>query len=229
MTHALPRTQPRPQPEHWWQSAAAGFARDVAQRAVLFPAVGLLCSEFEVEGREQVEELDGPAIFVANHSSHFDTFLVLRALPAAVRHRVTVAAAADYFYTNPLKGSAVSMALNTFPFDRERGAGSLELARKAIDDGWSLLIFPEGTRSRDGEIGMFRKGVGALATSLPVPVVPVHLDGAHRLMAKGRSLPRRTAVGVRFGEPVAYAPGNDAIVVANDLQRRVAALETADR
>lgn len=229
MTHALTLSHCRPHPRHWWQSAAAGLAREIIQRGALFPAMHLFCSRFDVEGCGHVEELDGPAIFVANHSSHADTFLVLRALPAAWRRKVTVAAAADYFYSNGLKAGAVSLALNTIPFDREHGSAGLDAAREAIEGGWSLLIYPEGTRSPDGEVGRFRKGVGALATALSVPVVPVHLEGARQLMAKGRNVPHRGPVRVRFGEPVAYAPENDAIAVANDLHARVLALGDGEK
>jgi long-chain acyl-CoA synthetase len=214
----------RPKPEHWWQGAPSRLVRDALQRCGLFPVLRVLCRRFRVEGVEHLGRLDGPAIFVANHSSHFDTCLVVRALPVDVRRRLTVAAAADYFYRSKAKASFVSLLLNTFPFDREHGDESLARCEQAIRDGWSLLIYPEGTRSVDGEIGRFKRGAGIVASRLGVPVVPVHIDGASKIMPKGRSIPRRADVTVRFGEAVEYERGADPIAIANEMRGRVVAL-----
>jgi 1-acyl-sn-glycerol-3-phosphate acyltransferase len=196
----------------------------MTQRFALFPAVALLCQKYRIEPQQRVTTLNGSAIIVANHASHFDTLLLLRALPAHVRRRTVVAAAADYFYTNPLKGSAVSLALNTFPFDRKDGEASLERCMELVRDGWTLLIYPEGTRSTDGSIGRFKRGVGTLAAALGVPVVPVYIEGASTLMSKGRSLPHRASINVRFGAPRRFRHDDDPIAIANDLRDRVYAL-----
>ncbi len=219
---AIRRQQPKPR--HWWQGRPSRLVRDVLQRAGLFPVLRVLCRRFRVQGVEHVEGLRGPAIFVANHSSHFDTCLVVRALPVDARRQLTVAAAADYFYTSKAKASFVSLLLNTFPFDRERGDESLARCEQALRDGWSLLIYPEGTRSTTGEIGRFKRGCGMLAARTGRPVVPVHIDGAGRIMAKGRSIPRRADVTVSFGDPVAFPPTADPIEIANTLQKRVVEL-----
>jgi 1-acyl-sn-glycerol-3-phosphate acyltransferase len=69
----------------------------------------------------------------------------------------------------------------------------------------NLILYPEGTRSRDGEIQTFKKGAGLFAVELRVPVVPAHIDGAHEILAKGRFVPRPRTVTVRFGEPIMFA------------------------
>lgn len=212
-----------PKPRRWYQAKTPGFLRDAAQRALVLPAVRMLCERYDVEGLKRLESLDGPAIFVANHGSHFDTPLLLGALPPRLRHRVVVAAAKDYFYGNAAKGATVSLFLNTFPFDRHDGDAALAQAASYVDNGWSLIIYPEGTRSQDGGIGQFKRGVGRLALRLGVPVVPVHLDGSRELMPKGRWLPRRRPVRVRFGEPVTFEHGDPA-EVADEARRRVVAL-----
>lgn len=217
--------QRHPKPEHWWQGRPSRLVRDALQRAGLFPVLRALCSRFEVEGVEHVEGLRGPAIFVANHSSHFDTCLVVKALPLETRRRLTVAAAADYFYRGKAKAAFVSLLLNTFPFDRERGEESLSRCEGALRDGWSMLIYPEGTRSTNGEIGRFKRGVGLLAARTGLPVVPLYIEGASKLMPKGRSIPRRSRVAVRFGAPVAFASGVSAPAVANGLRERVLGLQ----
>ena len=212
----------RPRPQRWWQVWWAGLLRDLFQRYVLFLLLGLFCRPLRVEGTEHLAGVWGPVVLVANHSSHFDTLLVLRSIPPHLRRRLTVAAAADYFYGNPLKGATVSLLLNTFPFNRN-GNARLGLRRCAdlIRGGWSLLIYPEGTRSVDGSIQSFKGGVGLLATKLGVPVVPIYLEGAHELMPKGSWRPRRRPVTVRIGEAVAPPSHTDAMAVVSDLQERV--------
>jgi 1-acyl-sn-glycerol-3-phosphate acyltransferase len=225
---AIAIRQRQPRPEHWWQGRPSRLVRDVLQRAGLFPVLRVLCRRFRVEGVEHVEGLRGPAIFVANHSSHFDTCLVVKALPVETRRRLTVAAAADYFYRSKAKASFVSLLLNTFPFDRERGEESLALCERSLRDGWSLLIFPEGTRSTTGEVGRFKRGVGLLAARTGAPVVALHIEGASELMPKGRSIPRRTDVMVRIGAPLAFGRGEDAAVIADELRGRVIALASVE-
>jgi long-chain acyl-CoA synthetase len=200
--------------------------RELGQRLVLFPFLRLLCRPLRIEGAERLKALDEPAIIVANHASHFDAMLVLAALPSHVRRNVTVAAAADYFFKSRVRGWAVSTFLNAYPFERtgDGCAHSLDDAARRVRDGASLLIFPEGTRSPDGEIGRFRRGAGALATELGAPVVPVHIEGAFDLMRKGQCFPRRRPVTVRIGEPVRFGRSADAIAVANELRGRVGAL-----
>ena len=105
------------------------------------------------------------------------------------------------------------MALGTgaFPFGRTAHVrASLERLAGFLDDGWNVIVFPEGTRSPDGRLGEMKEGIGLLATSLGVPIVPVHVAGAHAILPKGRALPRRRAgarVRVRFGAPLRFEPG----------------------
>ena len=202
----------RPSSKRWWQGRWASRLRDWLQRLILFPVLRLLCRPLLVEGIEHLAAVPGPVLLAANHSSHFDTLLVLRALPPEIRGRVTVAAAA-------------SLLVNAFPLQRSGNAHrSLGRCADLIQSGWSLLIYPEGTRSLDGTIQRFRGGVGLLATSLGVPVVPIHLEGAHSVMPKGRWWPRRAPVTVRIGEAAAYPPRSHPIAVASDLRSRVQAL-----
>jgi len=68
----------------------------------------------------------------------------------------------------------------------------------------NLILYPEGTRSCDGEIQTFKKGAGLFAVDLGVPVVPAHIEGAHNILAKGKFMPRPGSVTVRFGEPISF-------------------------
>ena len=114
-------------------------------------------------------------IFVANHASHLDTPLILLSLPDEWRRRTAVAAAADYFFDTWWRAVGSALLFNTFPIDRRGGAMSTTPG-EVLADGWSLVIFPEGTRSKDGWMGKFRMGAAFLAREHGVPVVPV----AHR-------------------------------------------------
>jgi 1-acyl-sn-glycerol-3-phosphate acyltransferase len=167
-----------------------------------------------VTGREQFETLRPPVIFVANHSSHLDTPTILRAMPLKWRQRTAVAAAADYFYKSRWTAWGVAVLLNTVPLARNGGGlgnGATDHVDRLIDQRWNLLMFPEGTRSRDGSIGKLRSGAAVLAAQHGIPIVPIHVTGTHAAMPPGRNWPkrkrgrflsRRHPVEVRFGAPI---------------------------
>jgi 1-acyl-sn-glycerol-3-phosphate acyltransferase len=151
---------------------------------------------------------------VANHSSHLDTPVILRALPRRWRSRTAVAAAADYFYSKRRIAIAVSLIFGTVPIARcGGGAGrdSLDHLDRLMRKRWSVLMFPEGTRSRDGGLGRLRSGAVLLAARRHVPIVPISVTGTNEAMPPGRAWPRRLhrgllsrrhAVEVTFGDPI---------------------------
>jgi 1-acyl-sn-glycerol-3-phosphate acyltransferase len=169
-----------------------------------------------VDGREVLDdEMTDPVIFVANHSSHLDTPTILRALPRDWRKRTAVAAAADYFYKSRWRAWSAALVFNTVPMGRTGGglsSGASDHVHELIADGWNLLIFPEGTRSRDGEIGQVRSGAAVLAAQHGLNIVPIWVGGTHEAMPPGQNWPkrlrgrffsRRVKVEVRFGRPIA--------------------------
>ncbi|MGB5933698.1 MAG: lysophospholipid acyltransferase family protein, partial [Anaerolineae bacterium] len=104
---------------------------------------------------------------------------------------------------------------------------SMEHAVDLIDRGWSVLIYPEGTRSLSGEMQPFKPGVGLLAVELGVPVVPIHLRGLYAILAKGSSVPRRGPVNVTIGAPLGFPPGMDHVEATQRVEseiRRLSAL-----
>ena len=209
----------------WPLQAPARAARMVLQAALLLPAHALVCRPFRVEGAEHLRDVSPPVILIANHTSHLDTPSLLRALPRRLRGRVAVAAAADYFFRTRRTGLAMALLLNAFPFSREGTVrASLEHCGDLIDAGWSVLVYPEGTRSRTGRLQPFKSGIGLLATDLRVPVVPVAIAGTHAILPKGRNRPHRGPVTVRFGGPVEVAASDDRLVTAARLERAVAGL-----
>jgi 1-acyl-sn-glycerol-3-phosphate acyltransferase len=160
------------------------------------------------------ERLTPPVIFVANHSSHLDTPTILRAIPRKWRNRTAVAAAADYFYKTRWKANGVALLFNTVPLGRSGGGlgnGATDHVDRLIAQHWNLLMFPEGTRSRDGGIGKVHTGAAVIAARHGMDIVPIYVDGTHEAMPPGQNWPkrkpgrilsRRHKVEVRFGEPI---------------------------
>jgi 1-acyl-sn-glycerol-3-phosphate acyltransferase len=192
----------------WARSRAAGAVREVILVGVLGPLIDLH-TRGRVAGRQHLAALQPPVLFVANHSSHMDTPVILRALPAAWRRRTAVAAAADYFYRVPWLAHVVSLAFNTVPVQRKGEAPLAESAselERRLAEGWSMLIFAEGTRSRDGTVGRLHSGAAVLAAEHGLPIVPVHVSGTHAVMPPGRRWMRRGRrrhpIAVRIGPPI---------------------------
>ena len=114
-----------------------------------------------------------------------------------------VGAAADYFFGTRITGAMSALGIGAIPIERAKtGRKSADLAAELIDDGWSLLIYPEGGRSPDGWGQPFRGGAAYLAARAGVPVVPVHVAGTGRILRKGRSLPRPSNTSVTFGRAI---------------------------
>ena len=190
----------------WARTAPAVAVREVLLGAVFRPLIALYTRR-TVRGVEHLEALEGPVLFVANHASHMDTPLLLRALPWRWRRRTAVAAAADYFYGSTVLAHTVSLAFNTVPVERnEAGASGASELERLLDRGWSLVIFAEGTRSRDGTVGRLRAGAAVLAAQRELPIVPVHVSGTHATMPVGRGWMRRAPGYRRRDVTVAFGP-----------------------
>jgi 1-acyl-sn-glycerol-3-phosphate acyltransferase len=202
----------------WTRSAPASRVRELLICGVLGPLMDVYTRR-RVTGRERLDDLPGPVVFVANHNSHMDTPAILRALPGRWRRRTAVVAATDYFYTKRRNALSASLVFGTVPLDRSSGAGvgpgqTAHLDR-LIASGWSLLVFPEGTRSHDGRVGRLRSGAAVLAADHDLPVVPIFLSGTRHAMPRGhhwmvfkagRPGPRHP-LEIRFGKPIVPRPG----------------------
>jgi 1-acyl-sn-glycerol-3-phosphate acyltransferase len=134
-----------------------------------------------VTGLEHVAS-GGPFVYAPNHQSHLDILALLAHLPGAVRF-----AAKDSLWRHPVVG-AVLDSLGMVPIARDDSSRSIATLERVRDEGESFVIFPEGTRSRDGRLGEFKKGAFVLAIRLGLPIVPVTCVGTRRLMPKGSRL-----------------------------------------
>lgn len=172
-----------------------------------------------ITGREHLP-VEGSFVMVANHASHLDALCLLAALPLRRLHRAFPAAAQDYFFVSLPRIAVAAVVVNALPFGRRTHvAQSLDLCRRLMENpGNILIIFPEGTRSPQGEIGEFKPGIGALVAGTRIPVVPCRLEGAFEAWPKGRTLPRPRRVRLRIGAPLTF----ETLAAGRDSSREVA-------
>lgn len=215
----------------WARRPSARMARGAIVEGVLRPSVAVVARPTRL-GADRLNSLadDEAVIFVANHHSHIDTPLLLTSIPDPRRNRVVVAAAADYFFGNRVSGTVAALALGAIPMERKRTTrSSANQAADLVKEGWSLLIFPEGGRSKDGWGQDFRAGAAYLAQRCDVAVVPVHIAGTGRILRKGKALPRPSATTVNFGEPLRAEPDESSRAFSARIESAVGVLgdETA--
>lgn len=199
-------------PHRWQIGTAAKFARRAMRWYAYTRWVDRYCDPLTVRGVHNLQALDGPAIFVANHQSHMDTLVLFEAMPERVKRNLYFGAAADRWFVNGKKKLVLqpwyqSMVLGNFPIVRGGGAKSLEYAGWLLQQGCNVCIFPEGTRTTKDELGRFKPGVALLALELGVPVVPVYLSGLREMRPKGALHAKAGAAGVDVFAPVEFAAG----------------------
>jgi len=212
------------------------WIRWAVQYLLLLPAVHLLGWP-RIEGRENLRGFKGPVLVISNHIDDVDVGYVLTALPARLRHWLATAAggeAMEALLTPPPTRRALgrifdriqwilgAALLNIFPLPRQAGfRQSFAYAGEAVDRGYSILVFPEGHHTTTGKMLPFRDGIGILANSLKIPVVPLRIDGLYEVKRAGRKLAWPGNVRVRIGKPVEFPPESDPVWIARELQKKV--------
>jgi 1-acyl-sn-glycerol-3-phosphate acyltransferase len=153
-------------------------------------------------------------VYFANHTSHGDFVLLWCVLPSGLRAVTRPVAAADYWLTGGLKRFVGEKVFRAVLIEREaanRSADPLEQMTTALDEGASLIIFPEGKRNMGEEpLLPFRSGLFNLATARPeVELVPCWIDNLSRVLPKGEVLPLPLLCSVTFGAPIIVEDGED--------------------
>src|SRR6202011_2345764 len=145
-----------------------------------------------------------------HQSSALDAVVMCEALPTCFRFRAFVVAAADSIFKRKWEGTLTQLLINTFPIPRAGGARpALDRLKQHLANKWSVVIFPEGTLSRTGNIGTFKKGAAILAIDAGVPIVPAYIDGLYEVFPRFRRIPRRHPASITFGDPIYSQPGED--------------------
>jgi long-chain acyl-CoA synthetase len=220
----------------WAQRAPVRILRLAVYYLLTWPATYLMAGP-RISGRENLQGLRGPCLFISNHITQVDAGYILAALPARFRHWLAVAMHGEMIQDmrKPPAGMSISRKwverlsyflvttlFNVFPLPQKSGyRESFTFAGESVDRGYSILVFPEGTRTRTGEMGPFRAGIGVLSMNLGIPVVPVRIDGLYPLKQAGKKFAPPGTVRVTIGVPVRYAKGADPTAIARDLEKRI--------
>lgn len=220
----------------WVQRWPVTWIRFLVHYTLLLPSVFILGWP-RIVGRENLRGVSGPVLVVSNHIDDVDVGFVLTALPPRLRHKLATAAggeALEALRTPPasrnfflrlfdrIEWFAGVSLLNLFPLPREAGfRESFAFAGDSVDRGYSILVFPEGHHTTDGNLRPFRSGVGLLARNLRIPVVPMRIDGLFAVKKAHKRVARPYQIQVRIGSPVTFSTDAEPEAIAADLQRRV--------
>jgi 1-acyl-sn-glycerol-3-phosphate acyltransferase len=158
-----------------------------------------------VEGVEHLPH-EPPFVVIGNHASHLDALALASVIPRRLCTRVFPVAAGDVFFETPVTSLASAVFLNALPMWRKKcGPHALaDLRSRLVDDPCGYILFPEGTRSRDGQMQRFKAGLGMLIAGTAVPVVPCQLKGTFEAFPPGKRLPRPRSVHIRVGPPLVF-------------------------
>ncbi len=212
----------------WW----AKSVRRIMERRAYTRWLEAACEEIQVNGLEHLDGIEGPCVFIANHTSHLDTLLVHDVMPRAIRRRLYFGAAQDRWFVKgkkklELKPWYQSLVLGNFPILRGGGARALSYAHWLLRKRQHVFLFPEGTRATGDELGEFKMGAALLALENDVPVVPLYLCGLRAIRPKGSREAVRGSAGVEILAPVRFSPGSDPASATALLQSRLNAVHRA--
>jgi long-chain acyl-CoA synthetase len=223
----------------WSQRFPVTWIRVVVFYLVILPLTRLM-SRAKVIGRERLDAVHGPVLFIANHVTTADAALILLALPGRLQRKLAIAMEGEVLrgWRHPPERTGwlkrlilhaqyvlVVSLFNVFPLPQKSGfRRSFAFAGETMDRGYSVLVFPEGSRTRDGEMHPFMEGIGLLAKNLDVPIVPAKIEGLYEVKKQGRRFARRGQIIVTIGEPVRILRDDEPSGIARNLEGRVASL-----
>ena len=217
----------------WTQHWPVTWIRNFVYYLLTMPAT-LIMAHPTVVGRENLIDVDGPLLITCNHVTYIDLGFVLIAMPPRIRHKLAVGMLGERLWgmwRPPVSmnifarwwqqaGYYLAVALfNVFPLPQQSGVReSFAYAGESVDRGYSVLVFPEGRRTQDGEPFPFRSGIGMLAQKLDVPVVPVRIDGLYGMKSSGRKIARKGELKVLIGKALRFPPDTPAEEITRQLE-----------
>jgi long-chain acyl-CoA synthetase len=221
----------------WPWLAPVRWIRSVFLEGIARPLVWFLASPRVVAPPDLAHRVNEPILIIANHISTYDGPLVQYALPGRMRRNIAAAMSGEMLdefrqFRNPENGSfslfgpvayyLLTALFNVFPLPRLRDfQRSFAHAGEALDRGFHVLVFPEGTRSAAGKLARFRPGIGLLVRQSDAAVLPVAIRGLGELKVRGRGWFRSGTIEVRVGEPVRFAPETTEAAITERLHAEV--------
>jgi long-chain acyl-CoA synthetase len=203
---------------------------------LVWPA-SMILARPKIIGRERLKKIRGPALVISNHISRVDIGFILAALPPPLRHRLATAMSGEMLremrdppqewlflrrWYSQLRYVLVTALFNVFSLPQKAAyQESFRYAGQVADQGYNVLIFPEGKRTQTGEMAEFRKGIGLLATRLNLPVIPLRIDGLFGLKQKQQRLAKPGTVQVHIGEPLRFESTDDPQEITRKLEQIV--------
>lgn len=223
----------------WAQKWLVHWLRVAIYYLFTWPAT-LIMAKPTVVGGQRLRACNSPLLFISNHVTYIDAGLLMFAMPPRYRQTLAIAMQGELLaeMRNPPKQMnvfqraievlsywLVTALFDVFPLPQQSGfRESFAFAGRSIDRGYSVLVFPEGRRTTDGEMSPFRAGIGIFAQQLKVPVVPMRIDGLFPLKSEQRHFARRGQIKVIVGEPVQFPEHMSEEDIARALEERVKSL-----
>ncbi len=188
---------------------------------------------WNASGLQSITHLDSPVLFASNHQSHVDTHAILDVLPRRLRNQTAVAAAFDHFGDsdgNSLKKKCIQFTVlavwNAFGIERIHSPlRSIRTMSTLLKQGWSIVLYPEGTRSESDEIAPFKPGLAVVAKLAKCPVVPVFVTGGRTILPKATYMPRSGTMRISFGTPMYIEKGESAEAFTDRVEEAVRELK----
>jgi len=220
----------------WTRSWPVRWTRRLLLDLCVLPAFRQMV-RLRVTGVENLEGLEPPVIFAANHASHFDTPAVLAALPVRWRKKIAPAMSQDYFARHfHSQNASVQERLklagqyylacglfNAYPLPQQMAGTrrALRYTGELVDDAWCPLVYPEGERTPTGKMQPFKPGIGLMAVQLGLPVVPIHIAGTYEVYSEHDEWPKAADVRVRVGLPLTANDQSDYTALAQQVELAV--------
>jgi long-chain acyl-CoA synthetase len=212
-----------------YQPAIANV-RVFLQNILVFPFHALF-APLHIIGKENLVSLDLPVIFYFNHIGALDAVCALRVLPASIRRKLVIAANRK-FWKIAWRKFFVEFWGGGFPFDtRQNIKASLESIGEFLDNGFSIVIAPEGDISQDSTLQPFKPGIGFMAVRMNVPVVPIKIDPSYREIFPSleesilKNIPKkRKRIWVKIGKPLTFSKQSSIELTTKEIQQAMMSL-----
>ncbi|MEM3126996.1 MAG: 1-acyl-sn-glycerol-3-phosphate acyltransferase, partial [Candidatus Woesearchaeota archaeon] len=199
------------QQRRWVLSFPIRIVRFILQWTIFIPFAKSHCKITNVEGKENLANINQPVIFASNHESHLDSAIIIAALPFRFSTKTAIATLLEYFERQSWLKRAITYNLatiagNSYMFSQEKYIRtSIRYTGELLDKGWNILIFPEGERTTTGRMRKLKPGIGLLINEMKVPVVPIKLDGTFEIWPRFKKWPSYGKATVKFGKPLYFS------------------------